>query len=227
MQEQIHERGELPDHDDNTVEFADAALPLSQTLHNVAASIDGPQVTTRELLALAGEQGLLLALMTLTVPFLFPVSIPGVSTVFGLVAILISLGVTFNRVPWLPDRLLDRPLDAVKLAGAIERGAERFGRVDRISHPRLQRLTSSRAMNRLAGLGLLLGSVLLIFPLGLVPFSNTLPAWGILLLAAGLLQRDGLLILLGYLFLLATIIYFAVLGYGVLTGANWVVGLFN
>ena len=213
--------------DTTSIEFRDTTAPLGETLRNLARSISGETVTVREMLSLIGEQGLLLALMFLTLPFLIPISIPGVSTVFGLVAILISLGVTFNRVPWLPDRLLDRPLDAVKLAGAIERGAERFGRVDRISHPRLQRLTSSRAMNRLAGLGLLLGSVLLIFPLGLVPFSNTLPAWGILLLAAGLLQRDGLLILLGYLFLLATIIYFAVLGYGVLTGANWVVGLFN
>ncbi len=213
--------------DTTSIEFRDSAAPLGETLRGLARSITGETVTVRELLSLIGEQGLLLALMFLTLPFLIPISIPGVSTVFGLVAILISLGVTFNRVPWLPDRLLDRPLDAVKLAGAIERGAESFGRVDRISHPRLQRLTSSRAMNRLAGLGLLLGSVLLIFPLGLVPFSNTLPAWGILLLAAGLLQRDGLLILLGYLFLLATIIYFAVLGYGVMTGASWVVGLFN
>jgi len=213
--------------DTTSIEFRDTTAPLGETLRGLARSITGETVTVRELLGLIGEQGLLLALMFLTLPFLIPISIPGVSTVFGLVAILISLGVTFNRVPWLPDRLLDRPLDAVKLAGAIERGAERFGRVDRISHPRLQRLTTGRAMNRMAGLGLLLGSVLLIFPLGLVPFSNTLPAWGILLLAAGLLQRDGLLILLGYLFLLATIIYFAVLGYGVLTGANWVVGLFN
>jgi len=213
--------------DTTSIEFRDTTAPLGETLRGLARSITGETVTVRELLGLIGEQGLLLALMFLTLPFLIPLSIPGVSTVFGLVAILISLGVTFNRVPWLPDRLLDRPLDAVKLAGAIERGAERFGRVDRISHPRLQRLTTGRAMNRMAGLGLLLGSVLLIFPLGLVPFSNTLPAWGILLLAAGLLQRDGLLILLGYLFLLATIIYFAVLGYGVLTGANWVVGLFN
>ena len=75
--------------------------------------------------------------------------------------------------------------------------------------------------------GLLLGAVLLIFPLGLVPFSNTLPAWAMLLLAAGLVQRDGVLILLGYLFLLGTIVYFAALGIGVLTGAGWVVNLFN
>jgi hypothetical protein len=213
--------------DSTTVEFRDSNAPLGETLRNLARSIHGETVTVRELLSMVGEQGLLLALMFLTLPFLLPISIPGVSTVFGMVAILISLGVTFNRVPWLPDRLLDRPLDAVKLAAAIENGADRFGRVDRISHPRLTQLTENAAMNRLAGLGLLLGSVLLIFPLGLVPFSNTLPAWGILLLAAGLLQRDGVLILLGYLFLLGTIVYFAALGLGVLTGAQWVVNLLN
>ena len=227
MQEQIHERGELPDHDDNTVEFADAALPLSQTLHNVAASIDGPQVTTRELLALAGEQGLLLALLILTVPFLFPVSIPGVSTVFGAVGILISIGVTLNRVPWLPDRLLDRPINTEKLVPAIGKGADAFRRVDRISHPRLQRLTTGRAVNRLNGLGLLVGNILLLFPLSFVPFSNTLPAVAVLLLSAGMLQRDGLLILLGYLFLLATVIYFAILaGIAVATGQG-IMGLFQ
>jgi hypothetical protein len=213
--------------DSTTIEFRDSAAPLGETLRQLARSIEGERVTVRELLSMVGEQGLLLALMFLTVPFLLPISIPGVSTVFGAVAILISLGITFNRVPWLPDRLLDRPLDAVKLTAAIEKGADRFGRVDRISHPRLQRLTDSKAMNRLAGLGLLLGSTLLIFPLGLVPFSNTLPAWGILLLAAGQLQRDGLLILLGYLFLLGTLVYFAALGIGVLTGAQWVVNLFQ
>lgn len=211
--------------DSTTVEFRDSVAPLGETLRGLARSITGEKITVRELLGMVGEQGLLLALMFLTIPFLVPISIPGVSTVFGLVAILISLGVTFNRVPWLPDRLLDRPIDAGKLTQAIERGATMFGRVDRISHPRLVRLTENAAMNRLAGLGLLAGSILLIFPLGLVPFSNTLPAWAILLLAAGLLQRDGVLILLGYLFLLATVVYFGALAFGVLTGAEWVLNL--
>ncbi|MCL4805536.1 MAG: exopolysaccharide biosynthesis protein [Anaerolineae bacterium] len=213
--------------DTTSIEFRDNTAPLGETMRRLAGSISGEKITVRELLALVGEQGLLLALMFLTLPFLIPVSIPGVSTVFGLVAILIAIGITLNRVPWLPDRLLDRPLDAVKLAKAIESGADKFGRIDKISHPRLTRLTENAAMNRMAGLGLLLGAVLLIFPLGFVPFSNTLPAWSMLLLAAGLLQRDGVLILLGYLFLLATIVYFVALAVGVLTGAQWVVNFFN
>lgn len=213
--------------DTTSIEFRDSTAPLGETMRQLAGSISGDRITVRELLALIGEQGLLLALMFLTLPFLIPISIPGVSTVFGLVAILIAIGITLNRVPWLPDRLLDRPLDAVKLAKAIESGADKFGRIDKISHPRLTRLTENAAMNRLAGLGLLLGAVLLIFPLGFVPFSNTLPAWAMLLLAAGLLQRDGVLILLGYLFLLGTIVYFTALGIGVLTGAQWFVNMFN
>ena len=68
---------------------------------------------------------------------------------------------------------------------------------------------------------------LLIFPLGLIPFSNTLPAWGILLLAAGLLQRDGLLILLGYLFLLGTIIYFGALAWAALATGQGIMSLFQ
>ena len=45
---------------------------------------------------------MLLVCVFLTLPFLLPVSIPGVSTVFGLAIILIGVGVTLNRVPWLP-----------------------------------------------------------------------------------------------------------------------------
>ncbi len=222
MNEQLHDLS-----DETTVAFQDATLPLSETLRGVARGITGERVTVRELLALAGEQGMLLALMVLTIPFLFPVSIPGVSTVFGLVGILISLGVTFNRVPWLPDRLLDRPLLTEKLIPAIEKGADSFRRVDRISHPRLQRLTTGAVVNRLNGLGLLAANGLLIIPLSLIPFSNTLPAVAVLLMAAGMLQRDGLLILLGYLFLLGTVIYFAALALGAVAAGQGLMGIFN
>jgi hypothetical protein len=48
-------------------------------------------------------------------------------------------------------------------------------------------------------------------PFGLIPFSNTLPALALLLLAIGFLQRDGVCILLGHLVNVATIIYFGFL----------------
>jgi hypothetical protein len=60
---------------------------------------------------------------------------------------------------------------------------------------------------------LILGGVLLMFPLGLVPFSNTLPAFAILFLCIGMSQRDGWFVVAGYAATLATIVYFSVLAW--------------
>ena len=48
-------------------------------------------------------------------------------------------------------------------------------------------------------------------PFGLIPFSNTFPALALLFFAIGLLQRDGVCVLLGHASNVATILYFAVL----------------
>lgn len=81
-------------------------------------------------------------------------------------------------------------------------------RFDRFTRPRFLRLTDGALMNRVNGLALLFGGVLLLFPLGLIPLSNTLPALAILCLAVGILQRDGLFVLLGYSLLGVTVLYF-------------------
>ena len=62
--------------------------------------------------------------------------------------------------------------------------------------------------------GIITGALLLILPIILVPFSNTLPALAILFLCIGLLQRDGLCILYGHFFNIATIVYFTSLVIG-------------
>jgi hypothetical protein len=52
------------------------------------------------------------------------------------------------------------------------------------------------------------------FPFGFVPFSNTLPGIALIFLAIGLLQKDGISILLGHIANIATMIYFAFLLFG-------------
>lgn len=195
------------------MEFDDNRDTLRATLERTAQAIGGRTVTLREILALIGEQGLLLMCAVLTVPFLLPVSIPGVSTVFGLAIILISIGITLNRAPWLPGRIMDRPIDAEKLAPTLERGARLVRRIEAVIHPRLHGLTGNAAINRFNGLVLILGGVLLMFPLGLVPFSNTLPAFAILFLCIGMSQRDGWFVVAGYAMTLATMVYFSALAW--------------
>jgi hypothetical protein len=186
----------------------DPAQGMSGALRAAAAQIPAEGLTLRQLLELIGEQGMLMFSIVLTIPFLLPVSIPGVSTVFGLLILLIGLGVTLNRLPWLPARLMNRHFTSEQLLPAFKRGEEIFTRIDRIVRPRWLVLTHGATINRLNGLALIFSGLLLMAPFGLIPFSNTLPGIACLLLAAGMLQRDGLLIVLGYLFMIATVFYF-------------------
>ncbi len=85
-----------------------------------------------------------------------------------------------------------------------------FKRLERLIHPRLLPLTHGPTVGRFNGVLLGLSGVLLMAPLPL-PFSNTLPAYGVLFLAAGTLERDGYAILAGYLAVLLAIGYFGML----------------
>lgn len=196
-----------------TIGFKDTDRKTSDVLRDVIASMKGQTVTLRQLLAQMGESGLLLLCGLLSLPFLVPVSIPGVSTVFGGGILLIGVAVTLNRLPWLPSRLADKPLEGDKLAPVLERGVQIISKIDPFIRPRLLPLVTGRVMNRLNGLLLIAAAVLLMLPLSFVPFSNTLPGIAILCLSIGITQRDGLMVAAGYLFNLLTVIYFGVLAW--------------
>ncbi|MDQ5858694.1 MAG: exopolysaccharide biosynthesis protein [Acidobacteriota bacterium] len=210
-----------------TEQIHDTKASLSRALSGAASSLTGETTSVRELLALIGEQGMLMLCIFLTIPFLVPVSIPGVSTVFGLLVILIGVGVATNRVPWLPNRLIDRRFPTGKLCPALEQGAKILQRLERFLHPRWEVLTRSTAMNRFNGAMIVLAGLLLMAPFGLIPFSNTLPALAALFLAAGMLERDGLFVFVGYLWIVATIVYFGVLIAGAVAAGVGLHRVFN
>ncbi|WP_377299389.1 exopolysaccharide biosynthesis protein [Rhizobium sp. SGZ-381] len=209
-----------------TMTFDDTSRSLSQTLRDLISGIRGKTVSLRDLMDQVGEQGLLLICAVASLPFLIPVSIPGVSTVFGAAIILVSIAICLNRMPWLPARILDRKLDSAKLVPALEKGAHLVGRVDRFFKPRLAALTAGGAIGRINALAITFGGVLLMFPLGLIPFSNTLPGIAILLLSTGMMQRDGLVVLGGYLFLAITTVYFGALTFMAIAAGKGLAGTF-
>lgn len=191
--------------------FRDTQQGIAATLNEVAASLPPESVTIRDLLTLIGEQGLLFFCIILTVPFLTPLPIPGVSTVFGALIMLIALGVIANRLPWLPRQLLDRPINTTQLSPILTRGASLFGGIERFIRPRLLALSNAGGLNRLNGVLLFIAGFLLIIPIPFIPLSNMIPGYAILFLATGMLQRDGVFILLGYLLVIITVIYFGAL----------------
>lgn len=180
------------------VQFRNPEVRLSEALETTRLAVTGHRVTLRELLGLVGEQGLLVFCAILGMPFLLPVTLPFMSTALGLPMLLIGVAVVMNRVPWLPERLLDHALPSETVQHVLERAAHTAGRFEHLVRPRLLGLTASPAINSVNGIVLVVAVLLLMAPLPLVPFANTLPAIGIILLCLGMAERDGIVILCGH-----------------------------
>ncbi len=180
------------------IQFRNPEVRMSAALSAAEGAVRDPAVSLRDLLAMLGEQGLLVFCGVLAAPFLLPITVPGMSTVLGLPMLLIGFAVMLSRVPWLPVRLLNRSLPAptVRSVLAKVRGwAERF---EHLVRPRLLGLTGSVLINAVNGALVLVAVVLLMAPIPLVPFVNSLPALAIILLCFGMAERDGVVILAGY-----------------------------
>src|SRR3546814_13309755 len=71
--------------------------------------------------------------MLLTLVFLIPVSIPGVSTVFGAAILLVGISRLIGRPLWLPARLRDKALPADRLRPGLTGGMTWVRWLERIS----------------------------------------------------------------------------------------------
>lgn len=98
-----------------------------------------------------------------------------------------------RQVPWLPEALKKRDFDIASMRSVVARGKRWFGWAEHIARPRLLALSGPRA-TRLVGALLVIPSASILVPL---PSTNTVPGIGVAIASIGLIERDGLMILLG------------------------------
>ena len=197
---------------------------LSEDLHALLEEARRRPLNVGEIEAILQNRGFALLTMLLAAPFLIP-SVPGLSTPFGGAIVWIGICMARGRKPSLPRSVLTRELSPQVLGKILRLLLKLVCRMERAARPRLPWMQSGRGMQALTGLAIASGGSFLFLPI-MVPVMNTLPTLSILLLTAGMLEADGLFILLGYLFGIAAWIYFG--GWLVLakTGAIWLHGLF-
>jgi len=182
---------------------------LTVKVNAIINKIPNENLTLSEIVNLLGKDGLLLFAALLTVIFLIPVSIPVFSTVFGVIIFFIGLSQLLNKSFWLPKKVKTKTISAEKFRTSLHRGTKWFRFLEKMSKPqRLSFLVSNKIASKINSFSILIGSLLLMLPFGLMPFSNTLPAITILFLSIGFLQKDGVIVILGYLSLLGTFVYF-------------------
>ena len=185
--------------------------PLSQSLAQILENHPGGQaVTLNDLLRSTEGRGLYLVIILLSLPFIGPVSVPGVSVPFGGVIALLAFRLALGRPPHIPKKFGDRPLPK-GLKKIILGGGVRFLRfIEKGVKPRRTEWMGWRLAH--AGNALLITAmaVLLMLPFPPIPpFTNALPTYAIILLAASMMEEDGVMIWLGYAMSLGTVIYLA------------------
>ena len=203
-----------------------SATKLSDDLALILHEFEVETVTLREVMSVLHGRGYVLLVMLLALPFSTPIPLPGLSTPFGMVILLIGARLALGQKPWLPQRLLDTRLSPrffVKVFAAarkVLRGFEYFLR------PRLFWITGSPRLLQLHAVPIVLCSLLLLLPLP-IPFSNIFPAFSILLLSAGLLERDGAFILAGHVGFLLSLAFFIFMGIAGKEGVEAMMRWFN
>jgi hypothetical protein len=191
--------------------YGEKPRKLSEELAELRIRAGERAVTLREVIYLLGGRAYLLLVLLLALPFITPIPLPGLSTPFGLAITLIAFRLSLGQRPLLPKKLQRKELPA-GLIGKIFTFAEKVLRFfEKFLRPRWTVLTDTPLLRQLHAVLMLVAALSLLLPLP-IPFTNSFPAWAILLLAAGLLERDGVFILAGYVIFAAGVLYFVFLG---------------
>ena len=187
-------------------------LRLSEELAGLQSRFaEEEAVRLRDVIAVLHGRAYLLLLILLALPFCTPIPLPGLSTPFGTVIALIALRLALAQNPWLPDQVLDRRLPPGFFRRVLTATARIIRGLEVLLRPRLTLLAELGLLRRLHAVTMLVAAMVLLLPLP-IPFSNAFPAWVILLIAGGLLERDGGFIVAGYAAFAGGVGYFLFLG---------------
>ena len=193
------------------------ALParpkFSRELRCLAEQFADRPARLSEILAATQGRGFNLLLLVIGLPFLTPIPLPGLSTPFGFVVLLIGARLALGHRPWLPQNILHRKLPARFIARLLGAASRIVRWLEVLLRPRLDFLHERWIYRRIAGTLILISGFLLLLPLP-IPLSNSLPALTVVLLAAGAMERDGIFFMAGCAVFCATLAFFGLLAFG-------------
>lgn len=166
----------------------------STLLKRLRERLSGEKPTLGEVFGHLGDRAPGFLLLALAVPAIVPT--PGIpagflfGTVLAIVAIQMIAGRDRLRVPgWIGRRRVSRDT----LDRLVDKGTPVIERIERTLRARYPSLTRAGILRPLGAFVLVMG-VLIALP---IPFGNTLPGLAVLVIALGLIAKDGLAVAAG------------------------------
>lgn len=178
-----------PQGDDNKALFAVPENQRSRTSDVIVELIkqaQSPGITLRNLTDRLGDRtfGMLLMLIAL-----FNV-LPLVSIIGGILIATLGLQMILGRrKAWLPSVILDRELPNDKVQAILRTFEPKVRKLEQYIYPRIQYMEAP-VVDQVNGCIILLLGLLISLPF---PFTNIAPAFVVMIMGLGLMERDGLL----------------------------------
>jgi hypothetical protein len=189
----------------------------SEVLRELAEG-EAERVTFRDILGGLRHRAFGFTLLIFALPCCLPMP-PGIPTVCGIALVIIAVNLIAARQRlWLPRAIADKSVARADLKRMVDRVDRHLARLEKICKPRFAIVTEPVG-KALIGIVIFALGIIMILP---IPFvGNMPPGFAATLIAIGMTERDGLIVLIGALI--------SVVAIAVASVATWagIVGLIN
>lgn len=174
---------------------------LMDTLEAIDSDTSGSRISFGDAVEVLNNRGFGALLILPSLIIIMPTGIiPGIPAICGIFMLLISGQMVLGKkAPWLPQKLRKISISKARFNRAVDSASIYIKRVDSLTAPRLQFLTSDVFQRTIAGITMVLS--LGIIGIGFIPFVPLLLALPILFFALGLSVKDGIFMLIGFSFI--------------------------
>lgn len=141
------------------------------------------------------ERGFGVLIFLFALPMAIPIPVPpGVNILFATPLLFLTFQQIYGaKKPWLPEKIRKRNVNHDKMVPILEKSKPWLNRLSFFIKPRMAFITHGYLSNLIGVFGFLFALCVSI-P---VPMTNTVPSFAIMLMALGILMRDGLAVIGG------------------------------
>lgn len=207
------------DHGENHTQTSGVASTALKTIAELARARGS--LSLGEVMSSMGPAGMAFAVLILALPAITPVPGP-IGLVFGTALAVVAMQLAVGRkTVWLPGYFRNRNLSSKVIDAVVRHTAPHVIRVERLVRTdRLKPLTG-RLAQTLIGLPVLVMAVAIALP---IPLGNFLPVISLVVLAIGLMEKDGLVTLIGLILTLVATAVTGLLLYGAVSALGGAAG---
>lgn len=190
---------------------------LSEILQALADDEGRDRISVADMLETMRSRAFGALLLIFAFPNILPTP-PGTAGVLGAPLIFLSAQMMLGLQPWLPGVIARRSMARSTFKGLVTRITPWLVKAERLLRARLKFLAWPLSQRILGALCLIV-SVALALP---VPLANMAPAIALCLIGLGVLERDGVWIMIGVLAAVGSLVYVALLAYALIKSALFV-----